>query len=87
MYAKILAVATPHTKWETGHIGSEDDHCHVYCECGEELSASASIVYECPKCGCGYITEFVCYRIPADKMEEIGAKSPALTNDAKFMLY
>ena len=40
------------------NIYSEDPHCVVQCDCGEELSISNYKIFICPKCGYGYRTNF-----------------------------
>lgn len=51
-------------RFDHWNIRSEDEHCFVECECGEELSAMGDNITWCEKCGLGYSTEFKCYRHP-----------------------
>ena len=51
-------------------ISAQDTHCFVTCDCGEELSASDHKITTCPKCGNGYFTQFQCFRIPAEMINE-----------------
>ena len=68
MHKKIIDVASTNQEWNTGYISSEDTQCFVTCDCGESLSVSDYVIVECPKCHNGYITEFLCYRVPAEAM-------------------
>ena len=64
----ILEKSVTNQEWKEGYISSEDTQCFVTCDCGEELSVSDYMIVECPKCHNGYITEFLCYRIPAEAL-------------------
>lgn len=81
MHKKILEVSSTQREWGEGFIHAEDTQCFVTCDCGEELSVSDYKIIECPKCGNGYITEFSCYRVPAEALRLLtkrGADAPSV---------
>lgn len=74
MNKKILEISIPIEQWDGGYINGEDAQCFVTCDCGETLSVSDYKIFECPKCHKGYITEFSCYRISSNIMNELTKK-------------